>query len=241
MALGDFKLFKENAGGSFDERTVAAAPGKVFSWDANHDPQAIEVVPFAGASKDVDLNGKDLTNVANLGVGTKTPLAMLHFIQDGSGNYLYFDKYVSGVASAIILQRKARGSLLSPTAAQDNDVGGGFIVDFHDGADFGRAAAIRVRATQNISPGKHGAKIVLETVANDTTALTERMVIQHDGKVGIGTTAPLRTLDVNGNIEATDYYHSNFKGKTQRVEITDATGTHIMTFSGGLLVDYEIV
>ena len=241
MALGDFILFKENASGSFDERIVSAAPGKVFSWDENHDPLTIDVVTYNGATKDVDLNAKALTNVASLGVGVVNPTAVVHIVHEQKGAPFFSDKYINDPAGAPILMRKARGSYSSPAAARNNDVAGGFIAQLHDGADFGQAAAIRVRATQNQSPSKHGAKIVFQTVANDTTALTERMVIQHDGKVGINKTSPARTLDIGGDVEATDYYHNNFQGLAQRIDISDSAGTHTLTFSGGLLIDYELV
>lgn len=188
-----------------------------------------DFVPFTGATKDVDLNGKALTNVASLGVGVANPKAMFHFIQDSDGNYLFFDKYVSGVAAAIIKQRKARGSYSSPAAAQNNDVGGGFIAELHDGADFGQAAAIRVRATQNQSPTEHGAKIIFETVANDTTALTERMAIQHDGKVGIGTTDPLDIFHVHNPGKPAHVYISSTRESAGAV----ASLNLLNTYSGG--------
>lgn len=346
MALGDFKLFKENAGGSFDERTVAAAPGKVFSWDEEYDPVTIDVVPYRMAKDDVDLNGKALVNVANLGVGIAAPDATLHVVREEAGSIVSQNMYVDTAAGAAIQFRKARGSFLSPAAAQNNDVAGGFVAQFYDGSGFGNTAAIRIYATQNQTPTKHGAKIAFETVANDTTTLVERMVIQHDGKVGIGTTDPLdifhvhngvnpahvyfsssresagaaatfnlmnkhtgsytrfahrlygnplreqslltvydanirshnqllifdlldkslaigqgaanislmpsnnvgintsnpqKTLHVNGDIEASNYYHDNFQGISERIGIVDSAGTHTLTFSGGLLIDYELI
>lgn len=241
MALGDFKLFKENAGGSFDERTVAAAPGKVFSWDEEYDPVTIDVVPYRMAKDDVDLNGKALVNVANLGVGIAAPDATLHVVREEAGSIVSQNMYVDTAAGAAIQFRKARGSFLSPAAAQNNDGAGGFVAQFYDGSGFGNTAAIRIYATQNQTSGKHGGKIVFQTVANDTTALTERMVIQHDGKIGIGTSNPQKTLHVNGDIEASNYYHDNFQGISERIDIVDSAGTHTLTFSGGLLIDYELI
>ena len=170
---------------------------------------ADDFIPYQNASKNVDLNKKDLVNVANLAIGTSIPDASLHVVREIAGSVVSQDVYINTQGGAAIRMRKARGSFLSPAAALNNDVAGGFVTQYYDGTDFGNAAAIRIRATQNQTPTKHGAKIAFETVANDTTTLVERMVIQHDGKVGIGTTDPLDIFHVHNGVNPAHVYFSS--------------------------------
>lgn len=190
-----------------------------------------DFVPFTGASKNVNLNAKALTNVASLGVGVANLDAVVHVVHEQTGAPFLVDKYIDDPAGAHIQMRKARGSYSSPAAAQNNDVGGGFITQLHDGANFGQAAAIRVRATQNQSPSKHGAKIVFETVANDTVALTERMVIQHDGKIGIGTTDPLHIFHVHNEANPAHIYISSTRESAGAAASFNLLNTHTGSYT----------
>lgn len=192
---------------------------------------ADDFIPYQNASKNVDLNKKDLVNVANLGIGTDSPISALHLIKDGIGRYLFLDRYIGTATGPVIRQRKARGSFLSPAAALNNDVAGGFIAELHDGSDFGQAAAMRIRATQNQSSGKHGAKIVFETVANDTTTLSERMVIMDDGKTGIGTTDPLDIFHVHNSANTAHVYFSSTRESAGAVATLNLMNIHTGSYT----------
>ncbi len=66
----------------------------------------------------------------------------------------------------------------------------------------GMAAAMRIVTTENWSPTTTGAAFHFFTTANGTAipSLTPRLVIDHDGQVGIGTAAPSELLHVVGNV-----------------------------------------
>lgn len=77
-----------------------------------------------------------------------------------------------------------------------------------------------------------GANIVFDTYAANITGtfeqvatnpnVTTKMIIKTDGKVGIGTTNPAQTLDVNGYINASRYY----MGNSRRDDKWDAAYEH---------------
>ena len=60
-------------------------------------------------------------------------------------------------------------------------------------------AFIAATTTQNWSFTASGAKLTFHTNPNGSNAVAERMVIDHDGQVGIGTSTPDQLLSVNGN------------------------------------------
>jgi len=85
-------------------------------------------------------------------------------------------------------------------AASDGDYLSG--IDFHikDNNDTTGAtcASIRTFADQNHTASAKGTALAFFTVDDDTTTLDERLRITQNGNVGIGTTSPLKLLDVKG-------------------------------------------
>lgn len=67
------------------------------------------------------------------------------------------------------------------------------------GGNFRNAAAFRCNS-DGAAATTHAAYFTFSTVATSGGALSERMRITSDGKIGIGTTAPGAALDVNGQI-----------------------------------------
>lgn len=51
-----------------------------------------------------------------------------------------------------------------------------------------------------MSDGAYGTKMLFGTSNNYTTGSVTRMLIDHNGLIGIGTTTPISTLDVNGPV-----------------------------------------
>ena len=54
MATGEYKLIKENSGGTFDEKTVQAESGKVLGFDVNLDPVMADAGAVGASSYTLD-------------------------------------------------------------------------------------------------------------------------------------------------------------------------------------------
>tara|TARA_R100000781_G_scaffold32221_1_gene23508 strand:+ start:8851 stop:10614 length:1764 start_codon:yes stop_codon:yes gene_type:complete len=145
-----------------------------------------------GADTDFRIEGDTDTRLFFLDAGTNrigigvdsAPLSKLH-VQDVEGTTLTLGN--------------------TADAASDGDYLSG--IDFHikDNNDSTGAtcASIRTFADQNHTASAKGTALAFFTVDDDTTVLDERLRITHDGKVGIGTTSPLKLLDVKGAGAAT--------------------------------------
>ncbi len=99
------------------------------------------------------------------------------------------------------------GTLASPTAVTSGQElfkinGGGSYL----GSNFNAGGSLRFTATDNWSGTSTGTKISLWTVQNGTVGLSQRMTINHDGKVGIGIADPQDNLHVhNPNAASTGF------------------------------------
>ncbi len=96
---------------------------------------------------------------------------------------------ISGIAQ--------NGTFITPTAVLANNLllsiwGRGF-----DGSNITTSRArIDFRASENWTTTNNGSSMTFSTTPNGSTNRTERMRIENDGNVGIGTTNPLASLEV---------------------------------------------
>ena len=141
-----------------------------------------------------------IENLGDVGIGTTTPGAALNVVRNG-GSSLFLDTYVTSTGTpSQFVGRKAAGSVSAPTAIATADEMAYFGGKGYNGSAFAWGTLIGMGATQNWDGVSNGAKMTFATVANGTTGLQVRMVIDHDGKVSIGVGAPAERLTVNGNI-----------------------------------------
>ncbi|MGL4632452.1 MAG: hypothetical protein ACRCVT_14720 [Leadbetterella sp.] len=96
---------------------------------------------------------------------------------------------------------RANGTISAPTALLSGNIITNLAASGHNGSDFTFPRAnIRFWATQNWTSIANGTSITFGTTSNNSTTITQRMIINHDGKVGIGLTSPDQLLDVNGRM-----------------------------------------
>ncbi len=139
-----------------------------------------------------------------VGINTTSPLGTLHVVQErGVGDVprgIVVDNFFPDPWAPQVNQRKARGSISSPAAVQAGDVLAGWHAWGHDGSDFGWGATLRMFAAENWTPTAHGTYITLENIPQGSVGMVERVRVNHNGYVGIGTTTPEERLHVSGSI-----------------------------------------
>jgi hypothetical protein len=137
-----------------------------------------------------------------------------------------------GSGRLFLTGRKARGTPAAPTAVQNGDgllslSGRGYgTTQF----GVGGGATIGMRATENYTNTAMGGLIQFFTTPNGTTTLTQRMTIDQNGFVGIGTT-PTGMLDIardgTTNLTGTSYggQGTGFKARASRGTLAAPTAT----------------
>ncbi len=138
--------------------------------------------------------GLTVTSGGNVGIHTTTPAGQLEVV-DNSGNGALFTT-TFGNDNAVI-GRATGGTAGAPTATPADRslmfLGG----RGHTGAGFTFSrAAVNLEASENWTSTANGTRITFDTTANGTTTRVQRMVIDHDGKVGIND-EPQAWLDID--------------------------------------------
>ena len=164
---------------------------------------AIGYNAIVGANNSLVLGGMG-ANAVNVGMGTTTPLYKVHVEEPGGYNgdiaIRLYNTNNSAFLPSLILQT-ARGTKTLPSAVTSGTILGTVRYGGYDGSAFSDiyAAELRGNATENWSTTAHGTSVNIGTIANGTTTLLDRMIIDQNGRVGIGCAAPAYKLHVNGD------------------------------------------
>lgn len=128
---------------------------------------------------------------------TLTPATVNQITDSGTDN----DLTITGAGNTNVpslVGRRARGTTAVPSAVLLNDalffIGG----RGYSGSSFVSSPGIQFQATENWTTNANGSAILFKTTPNTSTVVADRMLINHNGNVGIGTLNPLAKLDVNG-------------------------------------------
>ncbi|MCX8178794.1 MAG: tail fiber domain-containing protein, partial [Candidatus Aenigmarchaeota archaeon] len=143
----------------------------------------------------------------DLGVGTSTPLAILHISGEGDtdiGKHNFRHEYASNNAGLkpTWYTNRARGTISSKQAVQNGDSLNMFEITGWSGTSYFAAARFGADVDGTVSSTSVPGKIYFATTQQGNSGPTTRMVIDNQGNVGIGTTSPTQKLFVNGNIIA---------------------------------------
>jgi hypothetical protein len=165
----------------------------------------------------------------NVGVGTTTPIAKFQVHSSSTdfatGTYGMVNQLSANTAfGSRFAFYKSRGSATAPTAIINNDVIGSMQNFGYDGTAFVNAGAVNWDATEAWTPSAHGTRIRFTTVSNGSTTLSERMRIDQNGNVGIGTAAPGNQLHI-----------ASSSGSTSGLRLGINSSTATTTSSGKVL------
>jgi hypothetical protein len=99
-----------------------------------------------------------------------------------------------------LVLRGASGTLAAPTATTSGNGIGQVSGNSWDGATWVTSSGISMGATENATNTNRGSDLSFFTTPNGTNTFSTRMYISNAGNVGIGTTTPRTSLEVNGVI-----------------------------------------
>lgn len=161
-----------------------------------------------------------LTN--NVGVGTITPWTPLSVVNSVyEWNISTRNTNSTAAARNHILIQRANGT----SALTSGFVLGGFTFSGFDGSGYSLGwnggAEITAYTTQAWTASARGTSLAFNTTTNGTAAGVERMRIDHNGNVGIGTTTP----GVNLDVQAANTFNALVKTKT------NSTGNNYSAFT----------
>ena len=180
------------ANGGTGTATGSIAGTTALSFAAGGSNQNVVLTP-SGTGYTV-LNG-------NVGVGTTSPQFNVHVLGTVDPAAMTVDAV--GIVGANFMGRRANGTVGSLTGVVANDMlaafqGRGYTSAGSYSANTPVYIALRANETWNASA--NGSYMAFYTATNGTTTGTERVRIDHNGNVGIGTTIPAVALDVAGGI-----------------------------------------
>ncbi|MBI2565335.1 tail fiber domain-containing protein, partial [Candidatus Woesearchaeota archaeon] len=137
----------------------------------------------------------------NVGIGTTIPTEKLTVAKDAANSELHITtgSDTDGQASVLRL-RKSGGTVDAPTTVATGEVIGAISFQGHDGTLFLPGTQIRSDVTTFTGTNNIETNLQFWTRATGGSNIVQRMTINGNGSVGINTTTPGNTFDVNGGI-----------------------------------------
>lgn len=236
-------LVMQTADGSFPGLVSTAAQtfaglktfsGNIISGTVTGSTSAsgtLTLVSTSDATKGKILFGSSVYDEVNnrLGIKTANPNAAIEVNVESNEQTLICISYNSGTATPAVTSRRGRGSIASPSAVQLGDALGGIFANGYNGTNFSttNTAAVIVNAAETFSTTAQGSYIIFANTLIGTNSRTEKLRVDNDGNILIGTTTNSGyKLDVNGTTRTQgDFTISDAKN----IILDTTTGTKIAT------------
>jgi hypothetical protein len=191
-------------------------------------PTAIQ---FLTGSNSTGIERMRINSSGNVGIGTTNPEVGLHVstasINTGARGII--DEQTSNDANgALMILRKSRAG---GAVVNGDNIGNVYPMAF-DGATFVSGSRIRFAVDGAVTAGNIPTTIQFLTGSNNTGV--ERMRVTSNGNVGIGTTTPTATLDVNGNINVSGNINAKYQDVAEWVP-----ASHVMPAGTVVVLDPE--
>jgi hypothetical protein len=140
-----------------------------------------------------------VANSGRIGLGTTAPSFDFEVLRTNSNNTISVSQFGSP-GFPIYSSRTALGTAAAPVALGSGQVLTQYVATGYDGTTFATGAMIQIATIENWTNAAHGSNMSFSTTQQGTNFATTRMLIDHDGQVGIGTSSPLDRLHVNGEV-----------------------------------------
>ena len=163
----------------------------------------------------------------NVGIGTTAPAAALDV--RGSSDTIYGYRASADIYGPDLRFRKTRGTVSSPATVQNGDNLGALVWDGYDGTNYNGGTNIQGIVNGSVSLGNVPIDVTF------TTSTLERMRITSGGSVGIGTTSPGSTLQVNGG--AAVGYSTSTAAPTNGLAVSGSVGVGTTSPAAGMAAD----
>jgi hypothetical protein len=173
-------------------------------WSTTGNAGTNATTNFIGTSDNNDLSLKTfnaevvhLTTSKKVGIGTSTPGSTYPFArleiadEDGSNSDVMIHTAGASAAYPQLLFHKQNGTLASPTGIANGDWTGTIVGRGYDGNNFINASAIVFGVDSTVAPNFLRGNILFQTTGGSSI---EKMRIDRNGNVGIGTTSPQHKL-----------------------------------------------
>ncbi|MBT3878399.1 MAG: hypothetical protein HOI47_04065, partial [Candidatus Scalindua sp.] len=136
-----------------------------------------------------------------VGIGTINPETSLHIVTDNAFP-LIAERVVDNNTGPLVRLRKSRGAINLKSAVNHNDYIGQLSFDGWNGSSYVKGASIIGKVDGIPSSGNIPGR--MEFLTNNGSGPSEKMRIDKNGNVGIGTINPGAKLDIFGNIKIED-------------------------------------
>ena len=154
----------------------------------------------SGTSLSLATNGTESMTIigsGNIGIGTTTPSNLLDIASDSQTVLAVRTANLSSLMSPTIKLQRSRGTNPAPTAANTGDIIGTIDFTGYGTANYTPGAAIEAQAASTFTGSNSAGTLTFKTTPNGSIVLMERMRIDQNGSIGIGTTTPQSTFDIN--------------------------------------------